>query len=361
MQKFLSQAHAFDELGAQVDCIGYDRNSVVVSHYKNGRFQCEEIIAILKNIKSRRFSLWLGVRNYIKTQKYDLAYIRYPLIDFIVLRTLRSVRKSCSKVVIEIPSYPLEIKNITTIHKGLYILDHVLHNNCAKLVDKILYVGSKVDSIFGCVAEQIPNGLPEQIKQIPSTGYRFEGNRIVLICVSRMNFFHGYDRLLNGLAEHYKKKNDYVVDVVLVGDGFCRKEYERIVETNGLIEHVKFTGLLKGDALTDEYRNATIGISTLGLYRKGFTEASSLKTKEYLVRGLPFVYAGNEIGLDDSFPYALKMPNDASVISIDKIVDFANRIKVESAELVKEKMKAYAEEKYSWKRILQKACGEYLN
>ena len=360
-QKTLSQAKAFQEMGAQVDCIGYSEGAVVAYRFEDGNFHRHEMLAQIKNAKIKRFPLWVSIRKYIKKNEYDLAYIRYPIIDFFVVRALRAIRKSCDNVVIEIPSYPLEIENATTIRKCLYALDTLLHNKCQRYVDRIIYIGNQTDTIFRCPAVQIPNGLPEQIKNISCSGYHINGNHIVLICVSNMHPFHGYDRLLNGLKEYYKEKHFYDIDVVLVGDGICREEYEKIVKESDLKSHVRFTGVLKGDELTAEYMGATIGVGSLGMYREGFLEASSLKTKEYLVRGLPFVYAVNEIGLDEKFPYALKVPNDDTPIQINDIVSFVDELKREPSDVVSKKMRRYAEEKFSWTTILQNACGDYIN
>lgn len=361
-QKTMSQAAAFEAMGAAVDCIGYEGAEIALRSFSQGKYKTNDCLGTVYNQKLKRFPIWIAIRKYLINHKYDVAYIRYPIIDFVVFHALKQIRKSCDKVIIEIPSYPLEIEKANLKRKALYCIDSILHKKCVYLVDEIFYVGNKSLKIFGCDAIQIPNGIPEKIKELESTGYSFGNGIINLICVSNMHPFHGYDRLLKGLAKYYSDgEKKQIVTVTMVGNGSCRADYEKIVTDNNITKYVRFTGTLKGEKLTEEYRKASLGISSLGMYRERFEEASSLKTKEYLVRGLPFVYAVNEIGFDESFPYALKLENNSSPVSIDEIVAFANRIKQLEPQKVVSEMRDYAILHYSWESIMRSACASILD
>lgn len=362
-QKFYSQAKAFFELGAKVECIGYDNNKIVSTVCMDQGYTEPELIAQASDHRIKRFILWACMHKYVKGKQYDLIYIRYPIIDLFFVRALKSMRKASDHLIMEIPSYPLEYTGTNIVRKMQFELDHLLQNKCGKLLDRIVYVGNKTDIIFGCKAKQIANGIPERITFKESTGYQIDNNCINLICVSNMYPIHGYDRLIRGLGKYYNDSSNpsIEVNVVLVGDGPCKKRYEALTEEYSIHDHVCFPGVLKGKALTDAYDTATLGVGSLGMYREGFEEASSLKTKEYLIRGLPFVYAVNEIGLSEDFPFALKVSNSDDDLDIIKIIEFVEVLSQYDAKKVIDEMKEYAYCHYSWFEIIRDACGDYLD
>lgn len=361
-QKMLSQAKAFASMGAKVDCIGYYKDTIAFYCFFGKNRSGPHTLASIQNPRLKRFSFWHAVSRYVAKQAYDLIYLRYPSIDFQVLQTLKKIRKHCRHIVLEIPSYPLICFDSGFFNVFQFWLSHLLHPICRHIFDKVIYVGNPSSEIFGIPAQQIPNGIPEAIRDLPSTGFHLKKNSVCLFCVSNMFLSHGYDRLVQGLGNYYAsaKQPPVQVELLFVGDGPCRPVYESLAKELCIPEHVKFLGPLQGDALTAAYREASVGIGPLGLYRKGYQEASTLKTKEYLIRGLPFVYAGTEIGLDADFPFALQIPNDEQPVSIEAILDFVDSFSSLGSETVAAQMRSYAEEHFSWEIILRNACGEYL-
>lgn len=92
--------------------------------------------------------------------------------------------------------------------------------------------------------------------------------------------------------------------------------------------NLHFHGTLHGEALTDVYRRSDIAISTLALHRLGMAEACPLKTREYLMNGLPVIvgYTEAEQGLH-GVDYVLDIGNreDNVATSTAAIRDFAER------------------------------------
>lgn len=68
-----------------------------------------------------------------------------------------------------------------------------------------------------------------------------------------------------------------------------------------------------GPMTSSEYRpllaNADVALGTLGLYRKGMTEASSLKVREYLASGLPVILGHRDTDFPDGAPFLLQLAN----------------------------------------------------
>lgn len=87
-------------------------------------------------------------------------------------------------------------------------------------------------------------------------------------------------------------------------------------------------GPLHGEALIDIYRESDVAISTLALHRLGMEEACPLKTREYLMHGLPVIlgYHEAETGLH-GIEAVLDIGNreDNAATSVEAIRAFAAR------------------------------------
>jgi hypothetical protein len=59
---------------------------------------------------------------------------------------------------------------------------------------------------------------------------------------------------------------------------------------------------------------ATVGLGTLALFTKGMHEASPLKSREYLARGLPVIGAYEDTDIPPSSPVFLRLPNEPGSI-----------------------------------------------
>ena len=173
---------------------------------------------------------------------------------------------------------------------------------------------------------------------------------------------HGYDRLIKGLHNYYNKKSEDKrrVDFYLVGGGTCLKEYINLTNEYKLDKYVHFTGFLRGKELDEIYKLASLGVGCLGLYRNGHQACSALKTKEYLIRGIPFIVAGEEIGISNKFKYMLNIPNDSSDVDIDEILKFNARIEKEDQEFIAKEMKKFAIENFKWDIIFKRVFEELI-
>ncbi|WP_319468932.1 glycosyltransferase [uncultured Pseudodesulfovibrio sp.] len=182
----------------------------------------------------------------------------------------------------------------------------------------------------------ITNGV--ELNAIPMTGCRpFDGNEVNIAFVGSMDTaWHGLSRMIESL--HAYKGNTHV-NLHLIGS-ISPSSYDCEVGNNVSIE---YHGVQTGAALDETMSHMHVGMGTLALYRKGMDEACTLKVREYMARGLPFIYAYDDPDVPEDFPYALKLPNDGSLISIPKILDFLNRIRLdkEASAVMREHCKQY--------------------
>ena len=100
------------------------------------------------------------------------------------------------------------------------------------------------------------------------------------------------------------------------------------------------------------YNSATIGISSLALYKIGFQTGSVLKLREYMARGLPFVYAHDDPHIKGDMPWCIRIPNDDSSVDMNAIDMFVEKIKKQPELGIT--MRNYAKMNMSWESQFEK-------
>ena len=355
-QKIIAQKEALNGCANEVHCYCYYNGKIALVK--------PDKIVFFKSPKKlvRRFAFWKALRNVIRAYDYSLVYIRYSYIDYYVKNSLQSIKSTSSTIVLEIPTFPLTKEKLTGTEKLLYCLEKVFIHNVGHYIDRVLYIGDKTDRIFGLKAKQIPNGVPFSIRSVEKTGFNFDGKNIRIIGVSIMAPSHGYDRLIKGLYSYYQNKSESMpsIELVLVGDGACKNEYVTLSELLHLQDSIIFTGFLEGEELNKIYRTATVGAGCFGLYRNGHTESSTLKIKEYLIRGLPFINASQEISIPNDFKYQLLFDNNDSEIDFNRIVEFVYKMNSIGRETILDEMESFAIHDLSWNAIMKNAIGDLL-
>src|SRR5699024_9981248 len=103
--------------------------------------------------------------------------------------------------------------------------------------------------------------------------------------------YHGYPKIIKGLYEYYKTGGLKEIEIHFVGE--FRKETKDLVEKLGLNDKVVFHGKKYGEELNEIYNMANLGIGALSP-RAGAEHGSSIKTKEYFAKGLPFINGWKE-------------------------------------------------------------------
>jgi hypothetical protein len=61
---------------------------------------------------------------------------------------------------------------------------------------------------------------------------------------------------------------------------------------------------------------ADVGVASLGEHRRGSFTLSPLKTRDYLARGLPVLFAGDDPDLRSEPPFAWRGPDDDAAIEV---------------------------------------------
>ena len=159
----------------------------------------------------------------------------------------------------------------------------------------------------------VANGIDlGSVREMP----RPTGERIRLIFIGQPHCpWHGLDKVIQlALA-----RPQWHIDVV-------GPNWDEIRALAGAIPaNILAHGLLDGPGYELILAQAHIGLGSLALYRKGMTEASTLKLREYLAVGLPSIIGYTDTDFPNGAPFLLQLPNrpdnvSSSLSAIDEFI-----------------------------------------
>ena len=282
----------------------------------------------LSNVVLSYPKLYKYVYRYIKENTFTHIYIRRAVCDRFLISFMKKLNKAGIKILFEIPTYPYDKEfPPNSMYKKI---DNKWRSKLSPLVQYIVTPFRGYDYIFDIPVITVDNGIiVDNVKRVIGNKENTD-NTINLIAVAGLSYWHGYDRLIKGLIDYYDhQENPRELYFHLVGgemDNQFRKEYEQLVLGSSIESRVKFYGPVFGEELNKIYEIADIAVSSLGLHRLGLKQSATLKSREYLAKGLPIISEGN-VGYDsEDFKYALNVPMDESPINIQDIIDFYDRI-----------------------------------
>lgn len=287
---------------------------------------------------------------------FDLAYIRKPLCDAAHLKALKLLKQRGVVIVEEIPSFPYdaELKAQSGIGaKAFLAIDRHYRKKLPRYVDFFANF-NKLDTIWGVLGILIENmvvvdSLPLHIPP-PNTG------EFHIIGVAAMLFWHGFDRVIQGLAAYNKQGGGRRVVLHLVGDGPQRAVWQQLAETQGVAGQVIFHGTVTGSALNTLFEHCHMAVSTLAWHRRGFYHSYALKTREYIARGIPFIYASDDTAASGVAEYCVQLPPDDSDVNIAALLDFYESIQGIDYPVT---MRRYAQGHLQWTGQMQRVVDAY--
>lgn len=259
--------------------------------------------------------------------EYDFVYIRKgAVLDKSVIDLLTKIKLQNPQILIimEIPTYPY-INEFKGLLKWIIKSKEKLWVPKLKLYVDLFVTYSDDKKIYDIPCLNISNAydFPERPPLI-----KCSSDSIQLLGVAALCFYHGYDRVIEGLNNYYQSsKSQRQIQFQLVGDGPVLKEYEQLVKKYQLEDKVTFHGRIAFSDLDRFYQTADIGIDSLAPHRSGVFYNSSLKGKEYLAKGLPII-SGVKTELDsENLSFYYKIPNDDTPLDIEKVVEWYDSLR----------------------------------
>lgn len=165
--------------------------------------------------------------------------------------------------------------------------------------------------------------------------------------------FNGLDRIFNGLANY---NGNTKIKFYLYGKNLQNEKV--LVKKLNLSENVvtgDFVGKSEIDELVEEMN---IGIGALAVHRKGLTETTTIKTREYMARGLPFIYGHKDPDLSDRSELrdiCLELNASDQALDFEMIIKWYKHIELST---VSERMRKFAQENLDYKIKMNKVSNK---
>ena len=285
-KKIRYQVKALKDCGVDVRLCHYD-----VTSYGERRWMVDdEVIADFGTgfaAKIWKRVYYSPILDYARREGIDFVYMRsFHNASPFTLRLVKSLKRTGAKVVMEIPTYPYDQEYVTRSMKFHLAIDRCFRHKLAKALDGIVTF-SNAEEIFGGNTIRISNGI--DFEAIPMKKQQNDTSKeLHLIGVAEVHYWHGFDRLVRGLADYYRNNPEYKVYFHIVGPLSGERERAGIlpvVRDNHLEPYVLLHGPLHGDELDAMFEKADFAIGSLGRHRSGITYIKTLKN--YPDRVLP--------------------------------------------------------------------------
>lgn len=355
-KKILYQIQALKDLGIKTYTCYYD---VTDDNYSKWFIDENELLNLGKGTfaKIKKRIYYKHITDFVQNEKIDIIYIRsYHNANPFTIHFVKSLKKKGAKVVMEIPTYPYDQEYITRAMKNHLAIDRIFRNRLSRVTDAIVTFSNE-PFIFGQRTICISNGINFSAIKMKEKKNDTTPNALHLIGVAEVHFWHGFDRIIEGMARYYNEKQDYKVYFHIVGQLTGEREKSEILKPitdNHLESYIILHGAKSGTELDDLFSIADMGIGSLGRHRSGITHIKTLKNREYAARGIPFIYSE----IDDDFenmPYILKMSADDSPIDITNLIHFY-KSKEWNAQEIRDSIKHLA-----WKEQMKKVIDGIFN
>ena len=362
-KKVISECRAFEHYGHEVILIGREVDATVLIDTDGVTRKLAEHkqypIGKLELLLDKQHQI-SDILNYISDKNYDYCYIRYDLCNRSFIKLLKGIKKVCSRIDIEIPTYPYDKEYAGKINKIRLSIDRHYGKQLHRYVSQII-------SFYDIPGNRFC-GIP--VLRV-TNGFDFGGIKIVednvvpddihIAAVSSMRIWHGYERMIEGMHNYYTAGGTRNLVLHLVGDGREGAKYRDLVQKYKLNSHVVFHGAMHGENLERLLEKCTLGIDSLGRHRTGISILSSLKSREYGAKGIPFINSCDIDIVGDDFKYFLKVPADDSPIDINSIIDFYDGCYAEGSRItVAKQVRKYIEARSGMDSVAKKILDSII-
>lgn len=355
--KIHSQCKAFHKLGVEsylyiVKKYGMalyhigDDETIINEYRSNHKRKSEE-----KNIydELNLIQFWASqLKIIVKNIQPDMVYVRriVPLNPWL-MRVLSWIKKRGIKIIYEYPSHPWKNEMIKSGRKVFYLLDCFYYKRLIRLVDIITYMGVYLgdDSKFLKLSNAV------DVMTFPVHKKR-NTKDVALIGVAHLAYYHGYDRVIRGMGEYYASNPKRDVLFHIVGPVDAGLGLEMLAEECGVAEKVIFHGFQSGKDLDLLFDYADIGVECLAMFRRDSEETAvsgSLKSREYLARGVPFIMSGKMDIPVKELEFIFELVESEECVNISKILEWYDNLKQ-----TPENIRAYAIQNLSWTYQMEK-------
>lgn len=254
------------------------------------------------------------------------------------LPTLRRLRASGHVVVIDVPTpIYVGVREIRQAPRPPWeragrLLAETVWTPSAWPVADLLVQYAPDSAPWGWLAAKrrltLTNGVDVASRPVTSAWVGRTG--VTFICVGALGPWHGLDRLVRGMAA----VTDPPSQLLVVGEGPEQPRLRALAQAVGVADRVHFLGPMEGSALDAIVNEADVGVASLAEHRRGAAALSPLKTRDYLARGLPVVFAGQDPDLRDDPPFTLRLADDDSGVDIQTVIEWLGGLRARAHQAI---------------------------
>lgn len=322
-QKITSQLHSLENNGF---------NKVFKGMFDENNWLCINGVPVAKRQSISHLHhqklFYSKLIDFIKENKISFIYFRFNCrSEPVMIWFFHKLKQMGVTCVMEIPTYPYdgELKK-----DRFYYLDKFTRGLLSKQMHRIVTFSDR-KTIFGQKTINISNGV--DFNKLPVR--QFDNSPTFNIMgVANLRYWHGFDRVIKGLANYIKEKtnSDVYFHIVSGKENRDVRELKELTKRLHLEQYVVFHGEVVGEELNNLFNQCQIAIGSLGRHRNKIYSLKTLKNVEYAARGIPFVYSENNEDFDDK-PYVIKVEPNESPIDIPRLIDRFNSITLKSEEI----------------------------
>jgi hypothetical protein len=279
----------------------------------------------------------------------DVIIVRYYMLEIPALFNPKKVKRDVLFISEHNSKELEELSNIFAFSLFPVAYERIKSRRFLKNVDAIIGVTSEIAKYqVKRACRNIPyfvltNGIDVN-RHLMKRYLEFAGNVLKMIFISSdTSPWHGLERLLTGM-----KKYNGTVKLELNIVGSISQKTVRLVNLLNLKHKVVFHGFKIGKALDKIFDAMHIAIGTLALHRNNLKYGSTLKTREYMARGIPFLISHIDEDVEDGFPLFLRLPADDSPVNMEEVIDFSQNIYGKYGAAIPSMMRDYAMEKMDY-------------
>jgi hypothetical protein len=299
----------------------------------------------LSTIK-RKFFRYNLFDKVIDFDKYDKIILRWSGLDF---STPLFLEKYGDKIVSEHHANELAQfkENINSVSSYFsYLMTRLMYKRFLNSVSGIIGVTPEITK-----SHLLHNNIPNititngvSVENVTFTKFKRFDNKTLYVSfiVSSYSLWHGLDRFLNGLKKYHGD-----INIVLnIAGNFDSSKKEEVMSFEKKNIKIIFKGMCDDKQLDEMLSDSNLAISTLAFFRAGIRYGCPIKSREYMARGIPFIYSYHDVDIDGKDKFAMKFNDDESPIDIESVIKFS--IKVSRDNDISQKMRCLSIEKLSW-------------
>ena len=367
--KIISQCRSLISIGFDVELLVVGNRLAQFSDLEFIRYIKCDIIDTISKIGYiarilRQYKIGIILRDIIiSSNSSDIVYLRYPYPIFYIPWPYIRNRRKC-KLINEHNTIEARERKLVGDYLLLFIeyfIGNIIRNQSDGIVgvtEEITEYQVKKSGDPNKPHITIGNGIDlNKVKLRTPAGYN--GEELLLLAVANISRWHGIDRLIRALAVY---RGITRIILHLVGEGKEIENLKKLSYEYNVADNVIFHGFLSGVALDKLFDKCHIAVGSLGIHRKGLKMTSELKIREYTARGMPFIYSGFDADFNKEFPYCLDLPAGESVIRLEQIIEFTEKVYRDNIHHIK--MRNYAFEFLDWRikmKLMEKFCESISN